>query len=128
MKELKLEADLQKFDYYEINGMKLSDPQQACIFLCNDILGVKANFNKASELLEAKFISSKKPIIVLIDELDLLISTNQKVIYNFLDWPNRPNSSLIVIAIANTMDLPERVFLNRVSSRMGMFYLNIRII
>jgi origin recognition complex subunit 1 len=56
---------------------------------------------------------------VLVDELDQFLTGNQKVIYNFFDWPNRPSSKLIVIAIANTMDLPERVMLNRVSSRIG---------
>ena len=57
--------------------------------------------------------------VVLVDELDQFLTGNQKVIYNFFDWPNRPSSKLIVIAIANTMDLPERVMLNRVSSRIG---------
>lgn len=61
---------------------------------------------------------------MLIDELDQFITRKQKVIYNFFDWPNRPNSKLIVIAIANTMDLPERVMLNRVSSRIGLTRIN----
>ncbi len=59
---------------------------------------------------------------MLIDELDLFLTSNQKVVYNFFDWPNRPKSKLILIAIANTMDLPERVMLNRVSSRIGIHF------
>jgi len=62
--------------------------------------------------------------VVLVDELDQFITQNQKVIYNFFDWPNRKGSKLIVIAIANTMDLPERVMLNRVSSRIGIHSFN----
>lgn len=58
--------------------------------------------------------------IVLMDELDLLLTKNQKVIYNFFDWPNKPNSRLIVMAIANTMDLPERTLSNKVASRLEM--------
>ena len=59
--------------------------------------------------------------VVLVDELDLLVNKNQKVIYNLFDWPFHPHSRLIVIAIANTMDLPERLLANKVSSRLGTF-------
>jgi origin recognition complex subunit 1 len=40
-------------------------------------------------------------------------------VYNLFDWPARHDSNLIVIGIANTMDLPERL-LPRVHSRLGM--------
>jgi len=53
------------------------------------------------------------------DELDLLVTRKQTVMYNFFQWPNLPHSRLIVIAIANTMDLPERMLTNKVSSRLG---------
>jgi Cdc6-like AAA superfamily ATPase len=54
------------------------------------------------------------------DELDLLVTKKQTVMYNFFEWPNRANSKLIVIAVANTMDLPERMLSNKVSSRLGI--------
>lgn len=57
--------------------------------------------------------------VVLMDELDLLVTKKQTVMYNFFEWPNRPNSKLVVVAIANTMDLPERILTNKVSSRLG---------
>merc|ERR1712224_67161 len=44
----------------------------------------------------------------------------QHVMYNLFDWPNRANSRLVVIAIANTMDLPERMLMNKVASRLGL--------
>jgi len=44
----------------------------------------------------------------LIDELDALLTKKQQLLYNIFDWPSRPNSNLIIISIANTMDLPER--------------------
>uniref|UniRef100_A0A1I8FEQ0 Origin recognition complex subunit 1 n=1 Tax=Macrostomum lignano TaxID=282301 RepID=A0A1I8FEQ0_9PLAT len=43
-------------------------------------------------------------LLLLVDELDML----------------NPNSRLIVLAIANTMDLPERVLVHRVASRLGL--------
>lgn len=57
--------------------------------------------------------------VVLMDELDLLVTAKQTVMYNFFEWPNWLHSRLIVVAVANTMDLPERMLSNKVSSRLG---------
>lgn len=38
--------------------------------------------------------------------------------YNLFDWPTRRHARLVVLTIANTMDLPERVMINRVASRL----------
>ena len=53
------------------------------------------------------------------DELDQLVTPKQDVIYNFFNWPTLTASRLVVIAVANTMDLPERVMTGRVRSRLG---------
>ncbi|KAJ1920570.1 Origin recognition complex, subunit 1 [Mycoemilia scoparia] len=66
----------------------------------------------------------RQSLVVLMDELDLLVTKNQSVIYNFFEWPYRKNSGLIVIAIANTMDLPERMLSHKVSSRLGLTRIN----
>lgn len=58
--------------------------------------------------------------VVLLDELDQMVTTRQDVMYNFFNWPNGPNSRLVVVAVANTMDLPERVLHAKVASRLGM--------
>lgn len=57
--------------------------------------------------------------MVLLDEIDQLVTRNQLVLYNLFDWPRRAHSKLIVIGIANTMDLPERL-LPKVHSRLGL--------
>ena len=44
--------------------------------------------------------------------------------YNLFDWPSRQGSKLIIVAIANTVDLPERVMINRVASRLGLTRMN----
>lgn len=38
--------------------------------------------------------------------------------YNLFDWPTRRHARLVVLTIANTMDLPERIMINRVASRL----------
>ena len=53
------------------------------------------------------------------NELDQLMTVKQDVVYNFFNWPTLVESKLIVIAVANTMDLPERVMSGRVRSRLG---------
>jgi Cdc6-like AAA superfamily ATPase len=55
------------------------------------------------------------------DELDLLVTSKQTVMYNFFEWLNWLHSRLIVVAVANTMDLPERMLSNKVSSRLGNY-------
>ena len=50
----------------------------------------------------------------------MLCNRKQSVLYNIFDWPSKPEGKLIIIAIANTMDLPERVMMGRVSSRLGL--------
>ena len=54
------------------------------------------------------------------DELDQLMTTKQDVVYNFFNWPTLVGSKLVVLAVANTMDLPERVMTGRVRSRLGV--------
>ncbi|XP_058223873.1 origin of replication complex subunit 1A-like isoform X2 [Rhododendron vialii] len=88
--------------------------------------GHRVSWKKALPLLNERFSNGIKggkednrPCILLIDELDLLVTRNQSVLYNILDWPTKPHSKLIVIGIANTMDLPEKL-LPRISSRMGI--------
>lgn len=47
------------------------------------------------------------------------MTKKQEVIYNFFNWPNQPHSRLIVIAVANKMDLPETELSGKIRSRLG---------
>ncbi|KAJ3161742.1 Origin recognition complex, subunit 1 [Geranomyces michiganensis] len=117
------EEEISPFQFVEINGMKLTEPAQAYSILWKALTGNKVSATHAGHLLEKRFQSggpNRQPVVVLMDELDLLVTKNQQVMYNFFNWPNLPNSRLIVLAVANTMDLPERVLTNRVSSRLGL--------
>lgn len=76
-------------------------------------------------LLEKKFEQkSSESIVLLVDELDMLCTKKQDVLYNLFDWPYKRNSKWIVIAIANAMNLPEQVMMNKISSRLGLTRLN----
>lgn len=53
-----------------------------------------------------------------VDQLNLKTKTND-IIYNLFNWPHNPKSKLLIIAIANTMDLVERGFTAKVRSRIS---------
>lgn len=129
MKNLKAEVEagnVSPYCFVEINGLKLASPENIYSVIYEALSGHRVSWKKALHYLNERFAEGKKigkedekPCILLIDELDLLVTRNQSVLYNILDWPTKPNSKLIVLGIANTMDLPEKL-LPRISSRMGI--------
>ena len=60
--------------------------------------------------------------VVLMDELDQLLTAKQDVVYNFFNWPTMRDSQLFVIAVANRMDLPQNLAA-KIKSRLGRLVL-----
>uniref|UniRef100_A0A665W0U2 Origin recognition complex subunit 1 n=1 Tax=Echeneis naucrates TaxID=173247 RepID=A0A665W0U2_ECHNA len=115
--------EIPPFHFIEINGMKMTDPHQAYVQILQKLTGEKATADHAAVLLEKRFSNpapKKKTTVLLVDELDLLWTRKQNVMYNLFDWPTRRHAHLVVLTIANTMDLPERIMINRVASRLGL--------
>ncbi|KAL1792123.1 hypothetical protein ACET3X_009874 [Alternaria dauci] len=115
--------ELDDFIFVEINGMKVTDPHQSYSLLWQALRGDRLSPSHALELLEREFSTPsprRVPCVVLMDELDQLVTKNQSVMYNFFNWPSLRHSRLIVLAVANTMDLPERTLSNKISSRLGL--------
>ncbi|KAJ4296505.1 Origin recognition complex, subunit 1 [Kalmusia sp. IMI 367209] len=115
--------ELDDFIFVEINGMKVTDPHQSYSLLWQALHGDRVSPSHALELLEREFSTPsprRVPCVVLMDELDQLVTKNQSVMYNFFNWPGLRHSRLIVLAVANTMDLPERTLSNKISSRLGL--------
>lgn len=132
MRELaQRKADMPAFEALEINGMSVPDPNMVYSELHAAISGTTTTRvppAQAAALLERRFErahvatnrrdDNRPTIVLLLDEMDVLVSRAQKVLYDLLDWPTRPGSRLAVIGVANTMDLPERM-LPRIASRLG---------
>ena len=117
------EEMLDDFYFVEINGMKVTEPHQSYSLLWEALKGDRVSSTHALELLEREFTTPsprRVPCVVLMDELDQLVTRNQGVMYNFFNWPQLRHSRLIVLAVANTMDLPERTLSNKISSRLGL--------
>jgi origin recognition complex subunit 1 len=118
-----VEEEIDDFYFVEINGMKVTDPHQSYSLLWEALKGDRVSPSHALELLEREFSTPtprRVPCVVLMDELDQLVTRNQGVMYNFFNWPQLRHSRLIVLAVANTMDLPERTLSNKISSRLGL--------
>ncbi|KAF6806565.1 origin recognition complex subunit [Colletotrichum plurivorum] len=115
--------ELDDFIFVEINGLKITDPHQSYSLLWESLKGERVSPSQAIDLLEREFNNPnprRTPCVVLMDELDQLVTRNQSVMYNFFNWPGLRHSRLIVLAVANTMDLPERTLSNKISSRIGL--------
>ncbi|RMD43791.1 hypothetical protein DV735_g1288, partial [Chaetothyriales sp. CBS 134920] len=118
-----LADELDDFTFVEINGMKVTEPAQSYSLLWEALKGDRVSPVHALSLLEHEFSHPsprRVPCVVLMDELDQLVTGNQSVMYNLFNWPALRHSRLIVLAVANTMDLPERTLSNKISSRLGL--------
>jgi len=112
------------FDFLEVNGMDLDTPanvyREIWIKLQPTSQRKKKSSEKALTSLERLFKTKgrRKVTILLLDEVDALLNRKQDVLYNLFDWPSYSTSKLVVLAIANTLDLPESLQ-SKVRSRLG---------
>ena len=114
---------LSDFTYIEVNGLRLTDPYQVYSEIYRSLEGEShVSAKTAANWLEDYFCnpSDDRFVVLMVDELDLLCTKKQTILYHLFDWPNKPYSNLVVLAIANAMDLSERILKNRVSSRLGL--------
>lgn len=65
---------------------------------------------KNNKALIEKYLTSKhKMLLLVLDEIDQLESKKQSVLYSIFEWPSLPNSKLILVGIANALDLTDRI-------------------
>ncbi|EGR34830.1 origin recognition complex 1 protein, putative [Ichthyophthirius multifiliis] len=127
----------EEFLFIHINAMNLSNPEHVYQLILQHIIGEyigqlnitqTSSFSILNEVLtKGKFPQkykqlnqyiNHKNIVILLDELDFLVTQDQEVLYNLMEWPHHKQSKLTIIGIANTMNLPETLQ-NKIKSRMG---------
>lgn len=52
--------------------------------------------------------SKSKMVLLVLDEIDELIEKKQSVLYTLFEWPTLPKAKIILIGIANSLDLTNR--------------------
>ncbi|CAE7566221.1 orc1 [Symbiodinium natans] len=115
-----------KFAY--VNAMCLSSPSAVFAEIQRKVIGQPQKRKRSASdgeeaLRQALTCAGSEVIILVIDEVDALLTQGQTVLYRLFDWMSQPAARLVVVAIANTIDLPERL-LPRVSSRLGIRRVN----
>jgi Cdc6-like AAA superfamily ATPase len=134
LRRLRRDGDIPPFDVVEVNGMTVADPSLIYSELYAAVVGKRVLPSRAQTLLGERFASNDervsrggtaasareqgKCVILILDEMDVLVSRKEELLHKVLEWCARPNSRLALIGIANTMDLPERL-LAKSKSRMG---------
>ena len=113
---------LPRFNHVELNGLRLQTPAHAYSAIAEELLGERLSPHRACEVLDARFKEGRggdgRVTILVADEMDLLVTRSQQLLYNLFDWPTHRASRLVILGIANTLDLPERL-LPKISSRLG---------
>uniref|UniRef100_A0A7S4AC08 BAH domain-containing protein n=1 Tax=Pseudo-nitzschia australis TaxID=44445 RepID=A0A7S4AC08_9STRA len=126
-------GEIPKFKFIPLNGIEVRHPPDIYIRFWETLTGKNhvGPHERACERLEEFFTSkisesdlpNTSTTIVLLDEIDYLVTDDQSVLYNLFDWPKRAaevasTSRLIVVGISNTLNLVDHL-IPSVQSRVG---------
>lgn len=65
---------------------------------------------KSSKAIIEQYLKTRhKMLLLVLDEIDQLETKNQSVLYSIFEWPSKPKSKLVLIGIANSLDLTDRM-------------------
>lgn len=118
--EMRLAGKIPDFDYKEVNCMNLESPRDIFTVMWQALSGERLPAAAAQRNLNEVFTLDPPDyfIILLVDEIDLLLTNQQSELYCLLEWSSLARSHLIIIAVANLMNLDSRLK-PKISSRMG---------
>lgn len=126
-------GSLREFTWVEVNGLQMPRPDVAYSVLWKALMPpkceehephlVRASMGAARlcEILQREFHTespTRPMLLVLLDEMDFMLAGKNQVLYNLLEWQTSASAKLVLIGIANTMDLPERLP-SKIRSRLG---------
>jgi len=118
--ELKADVKSKPFVFVHVNAMRLGTPNAIFSNILSHLPGAPCCAASAALGEVQRFFYNRQPsdppVVLLIDEIDQLVTKSQGVLYSVFEWLSLRGARLVVAAISNTMDLPERL-LPRVASR-----------
>ncbi|MCJ1401690.1 AAA ATPase [Xylographa trunciseda] len=104
-----------------INCMSVKSSEDIFRKLMEDLAGdERTSANDGSTDLKTLFLPGKKAsgqvYVVVLDEIDHLLTLDLEILYNLFEWSLARSSRLILIGIANALDLTDR-FLPRLKAK-----------
>ncbi|KAI9101086.1 P-loop containing nucleoside triphosphate hydrolase protein [Phlyctochytrium arcticum] len=113
----------------KINCMVIKDPKKIYAKILAEIrlqLGEESSSGRNDvQALECIFLPSARPsksaqkhpvFVVVLDEIDSLLTRDQDILYKLFSWPFQNGTRLVLIGIANALDLTDR-FLPRLKAQ-----------
>ncbi|MBZ3886856.1 Cell division control protein 6-like protein, partial [Sciurus carolinensis] len=108
-----LKKEVKNFKTIVLNCMSLRNAQAVFPAIAQEICQEEVSRPAGKDMmkkLEKHMTAEKGPMIVLVlDEMDQLDSKGQDVLYTLFEWPWLSSSRLVLIGIANTLDLTDRI-------------------
>ncbi|KAI9761646.1 MAG: hypothetical protein M4579_000880 [Chaenotheca gracillima] len=104
-----------------INCMSMKSSKEICGKLVEELCGAENTFEvaDAAKILERMFVAKNDfapTYLVTLDEMDHLLSADLELLYALFEWSMHRDSRLILVGIANALDLTDR-FLPRLKAR-----------
>ncbi|EME80234.1 uncharacterized protein MYCFIDRAFT_116102, partial [Pseudocercospora fijiensis CIRAD86] len=100
-----------------VNCMSVRNTKDLSQKLSDDLdLREDAGFDYLKSAFVRGKAKDKKKYLVVLDEVDVLVDLDLSLLYGLFEWSMHPNSRLILIGIANALDLTDR-FLPRLKAR-----------
>lgn len=131
-----LKEEYTKVGFYYQNALKLPKPYSIFSRFWKMLTDEMINPQKAKCCLDDFFqnknhyrVSSsgerrlKGVKVLVIDEVDYLLTKNNDILYSMFDWTHAPHSKLLIICVANTLDFPDKIQ-PKIKSRMGKKHIN----
>eukprot|EP00794_Sanderia_malayensis_P017515 gene17515-19265_t len=98
-----------KFKTVWLNCMSLKQSGNVYYKIACEVSSKDVKCKDSEKFLEKFFIASNQMMVLVLDEIDQLESKNQEILYKIFEWASHKESKLILIGIANALDLTDRV-------------------
>lgn len=72
-------------------------------------INTSKNTNNCKNVIEKYLAEKITKLLLVLDEIDQLEMKNQSVLYSIFEWPTVSKSQLLLIGIANSLDLTDRI-------------------
>ncbi|XP_037940150.1 cell division control protein 6 homolog [Teleopsis dalmanni] len=81
--------------------------------LCSELNLQPAGRNERDYLaaIQQHLRKAKRMLLIVLDEIDQLCNSKQSVLYTIFEWPAIPDAKLLLVGIANSLDLTDRALL-----------------